>query len=97
MKAAPFDYHLAENLTHTKNLLNEYGEDVKLIAGGQSLVPMMAMRLAKPSHLIDNARIEELQQISSFDETIRIGAGVKPSFLGLDIIKRAIEELLAVV
>jgi CO/xanthine dehydrogenase FAD-binding subunit len=38
---------------------------------------MMAMRLAKPSHLIDIARIDELQQISSFEESIRIGAGVK--------------------
>ena len=81
MKAAPFDYHLAENLTHTKNLLNEYGDDVKLIAGGQSLVPMMAMRLAKPSHLIDISRIDELQIISSFEDSIRVGAGVKQSVL----------------
>ena len=97
MKAAPFDYHLAENLTHTKNLLNEYGEDVKLIAGGQSLVPMMAMRLAKPSHLIDIARIEELQQISSFDETIRIGAGVKQCVLENHSLTSQIPLLSAVV
>jgi len=97
MKVAPFDYHLAENLTHTKNLLNEYGEDVKLIAGGQSLVPMMAMRLAKPSHIIDIARIDELQQISSFEKTIRIGAGVKQCVLENHSLTSQIPLLSAVV
>jgi carbon-monoxide dehydrogenase medium subunit/2-furoyl-CoA dehydrogenase FAD binding subunit len=53
MKAAPFDYHLADHLDHALELLNHLGDDIKLIAGGQSLVPMMAMRLAKPSHLVD--------------------------------------------
>ncbi|BDW11300.1 carbon monoxide dehydrogenase [Polynucleobacter sp. SHI8] len=97
MKAAPFDYHLAENLSHTKNLLKEYGEDVKLIAGGQSLVPMMAMRLAKPSHLIDIARIDELQLISSFEESIRIGAGVKQCVLENHSLTSKIPLLSAVV
>ena len=97
MKAAPFDYHLAENLSHTKNLLKEYGDDVKLIAGGQSLVPMMAMRLAKPSHLIDIARIDELQLISSLEESIRIGAGVKQCVLENHPLTSQIPLLSAVV
>ncbi len=97
MKAAPFDYHLAENLSHTKNLLKEYGDDVKLIAGGQSLVPMMAMRLAKPSHLIDIARIDELQLISALEESIRIGAGVKQCILENHSLTSQIPLLSAVV
>jgi len=77
MKAAPFDYHLAQDLVHAKDLLHEYGHDVKIIAGGQSLVPMMAMRLAKPSHIVDIARLQELQTIKKVDDVISIGAAVK--------------------
>ena len=77
MKAAPFEYRLAENVNHALQLLKEYGDDVKLIAGGQSLVPMMAMRLAKPGHLVDIHRLAELQELSSVDGLLRTGATVK--------------------
>lgn len=63
MKAAPFDYIRADHLDQALELLNEHGGDAKLIAGGQSLVPMMAMRLARPGLLIDINRLESIKVI----------------------------------
>jgi carbon-monoxide dehydrogenase medium subunit/2-furoyl-CoA dehydrogenase FAD binding subunit len=77
MKAAPFEYYPAHSLEHGLQLLKEYGDDVKLIAGGQSLVPMMAMRLAKPGHLVDIHRLSELQDLQVVDGFLRTGATVK--------------------
>jgi len=74
MKAAIFDYVCAENLDQALGVLEEVGSDAKLIAGGQSLVPMMAMRFARPSLLIDINRLDELKQVSEDGETIRFGA-----------------------
>lgn len=59
MKAAPFDYVLAQDLDQALGLIDENGADAKLIAGGQSLVPMMAMRLARPQLLVDINRLAE--------------------------------------
>ena len=53
MKAAPFEFARAASLAETCALLAAHGGEAKLIAGGQSLVPMMAMRLARPAFLID--------------------------------------------
>jgi CO/xanthine dehydrogenase FAD-binding subunit len=61
MKAAIFEYARADSVAQACSLLAEYGADAKLIAGGQSLVPMMAMRLARPAWLIDVNRIAELK------------------------------------
>ena len=77
MKAAAFDYVRAENLEHALNLLNEFGPESKLIAGGQSLVPMMAMRFARPSLLIDINRLDELKLLSQDQNTIRFGACIR--------------------
>lgn len=77
MKAAPFDYIRAENLEHALALLNEHGGDAKLIAGGQSLVPMMAMRLARPALLIDINRLVELKTFSQASAAIVTGAGMR--------------------
>ena len=77
MKAAPFDYVLAPTLDHALALINEHGPDAKLIAGGQSLVPMMAMRLARPQLLVDINRLSELKGIEIHPEHVRIGAAVR--------------------
>ncbi len=82
MKAAPFEYALPETLAETCSLLAEHGPDAKLIAGGQSLVPMMAMRLARPAWLIDIARLAELQHLAApaageADGVFVVGAGVR--------------------
>lgn len=77
MKAAPFDYVRAEDIGHALSLLAEHGMDAKLIAGGQSLVPMMAMRLARPAVLVDINRLAELQSIAIGTEHVRLGACVR--------------------
>lgn len=74
MKAAPFDYILAESIDHVLELLARHGGDCKPIAGGQSLVPMMAMRLARPALLIDINRLTDLKLVSVDDDKVRMGA-----------------------
>jgi len=77
MKAAPFDYVLAHNLDQALGLIDEHGPDAKLIAGGQSLVPMMAMRLARPQLLVDINRLNELKETHIHPDHVRIGAAVR--------------------
>lgn len=77
MKAAPFDYTRAHSLAQALELLAQYGPDAKLIAGGQSLVPMMAMRLARPTQLVDIYRLSELRQITPQPQAVLIGAAVR--------------------
>jgi carbon-monoxide dehydrogenase medium subunit len=55
-------------------LLGEYGEDAKVLAGGQSLIPLMRFRLAQPGHLVDINRIEGLSYVRAGDDGLRIGA-----------------------
>ena len=71
------------------------GDDARIIAGGQSLVPLMAMRLARPKRLIDIARIRELAFVRREHEGIAIGAATRQSVLERDPIIRAAVPLLA--
>lgn len=84
MKAAPFDYVPAESEAHALELLAAHGPQAKLIAGGQSLVPMMAMRLARPALLIDIHRLEALKTVRHEPERVRIGAGRRQRDIELD-------------
>ncbi len=77
MKAAPFDYTRAHSLDHALALLAEHGLEAKLIAGGQSLVPMMAMRLLRPAQLIDIHRLAELKQCTLGAEAAITGAAMR--------------------
>jgi len=77
MKAAPFDYVRADSLSHALETLNQFGGDAKLIAGGQSLVPMMAMRLARPTCLIDINRLNSLKDIQLQAHEVKLGASVR--------------------
>ncbi len=79
MKAASFDYIRPSHLEHALELLAEHGDEAKLIAGGQSLVPMMAMRLARPTVLVDIFRLSELKKVSFSAESITLGAGLRQS------------------
>lgn len=75
MKAAPFDYVCPGTLPEALELLASTGEDERrILAGGQTLVPMMAMRLARPGVLVDINRIAELQGISAEDGFVAIKA-----------------------
>jgi carbon-monoxide dehydrogenase medium subunit len=74
MKPAPFQYAAPESVDEALALLSEYSQDGKVLAGGQSLVPLLNMRLARPSVLIDLNRIAELDYIRRTDGEIAIGA-----------------------
>lgn len=77
MKPAPFAYHRPATLEEAVALLGEHGDEAKVLAGGQSLVPLLNLRLATPSHLIDVMGIEELRGIDRADGWLRIRAGVR--------------------
>jgi CO/xanthine dehydrogenase FAD-binding subunit len=74
MKPAPFDYLRAASLEDACALLATHGPDARLIAGGQSLVPMMAMRLLRPTWLIDVADVPELSGVTLGPDSVVIGA-----------------------
>jgi len=84
MKAAAFAYHRPEAVEEAVGLLAEYGDEAKILAGGQSLVPMLAMRLTHFDNLIDISRIDELVGIDLFSNEIRIGAATPHAFVGMD-------------
>ena len=69
-----FDYEVAESVDHAIELLGQHGEDAKLLAGGHSLLPIMKLRLAAPSVLIDLGRVEELRYVRDEGDTIAVGA-----------------------
>jgi carbon-monoxide dehydrogenase medium subunit len=73
MIPAPFDYERAESPEHALELLGER-EDAKLLAGGHSLLPLMRLRSARPSLLVDLGRLEELSYVRDAGEMIAIGA-----------------------
>lgn len=74
MKPAAFEYHAPTSAEETVALLAESGDEAKLIAGGQSLVPMLALRLAVFAHLVDLRHVDGLRGIEHRDGTVRIGA-----------------------
>ncbi|GGG25942.1 FAD binding domain-containing protein [Paenibacillus abyssi] len=74
MKPASFDYFRPSTVEEAFQVLSQSGDDGKLIAGGQSLIPIMNMRLSAPSCLIDINGLKELSYIRADDEWIRIGA-----------------------
>ena len=74
MYAAPFSYHRAASLQEAIRLLQELGAEARVIAGGQSLIPLMKMRMARPSALIDINFIPGLREIKTQNGTLRFGA-----------------------
>jgi CO/xanthine dehydrogenase FAD-binding subunit len=74
VKAAPFEYARAGSLAEACELLARHGEDAKLVAGGQSLVPMLAMRLLRPAWLVDINEIAALKFVAIERDAARIGA-----------------------
>ena len=74
MKPAGFEYHDPATLTEVIALLTDLGEDARVLAGGQSLVPLMNFRLARPAHLVDLNRVSELDFLSVKGGELRIGA-----------------------
>jgi aerobic carbon-monoxide dehydrogenase medium subunit len=74
LKPPPFEYHRPEALEEALGIMAEHGDRARPLAGGQSLIPLLAMRLVRPSHLVDLHRVAELQQVSVADGRVSIGA-----------------------
>lgn len=81
MKPAPFDYLRAASLAEAHAALAAEGSDAAVIAGGQTLVPLLSMRMARPSVLVDIMHVAELGGIRLDGETIRVGAAVRQAEL----------------
>lgn len=77
MIPAQFEYEVADSVEHALSLLAGYGSDAKLLAGGHSLIPMMKLRFARPSALVDIGRIGGLSYVDDDGDHIRIGAGTR--------------------
>src|SRR3989449_9813241 len=69
-----FDYMVAHSVDEAVALLDQHGDEAKILAGGQSLIPLLRFRLAKPSVLIDINRIQNLDYIQEADGVLHIGA-----------------------
>ena len=74
MKAPKFSYIRAESVDHALELLDKHGDDARILAGGQSLMPTLNMRLSQPEILIDINRLDELKGISLNGSSVHIGA-----------------------
>ena len=74
MKPPPFDYHRASNLADALAALAQHGDRAKLLAGGQSLIPMLNLRVIYPERLIDIGRLDELRYVKRAGNELRIGA-----------------------
>src|SRR5436190_10999673 len=77
MKPASFEYHAPRTVDEAVNLLGELGDEAKVIAGGQSLVPMLALRLAVFGHLVDVGRIDEMRGVSRDNGTLAVGGSTR--------------------
>jgi carbon-monoxide dehydrogenase medium subunit len=81
MKPARFDYHAPTTLSEALELLATHQDDAKVLAGGQSLVPMLALRLARFDHLVDLQRVGTLQTVTA-DGELAVGAMVTQAAIG---------------
>ena len=79
MKPAPFAYFNPATISEVFKLLDELGDDAKLLAGGQTLLPMMNFRLARPENLIDINKVEGLDHIKEQNGHIYMGALTRES------------------
>jgi 2-furoyl-CoA dehydrogenase FAD binding subunit len=93
MKPPRFDYVAAATLAEAHAVLAADGADALVIAGGQTLVPMLSMRLARPKVLVDIMRVRELGQIEEAEGVIRVGAAVRQAEL-LDWSRLAVRQPL---
>ncbi len=75
MIPAPFTYRRAESTAHAVALLSEHGDDAKLLAGGQSLLPVLKLRLARPEVLVDISRLAELSFVRAETPLLAAAAG----------------------
>jgi aerobic carbon-monoxide dehydrogenase medium subunit len=98
MKPAPFQYHAPRTIDEAVALLAEVApHDGRVLAGGQSLVPIMAFRLARPAHLVDINGVEALRRLAVENERLCIGACVRHAAFHRPVVDGPLGKLLATV
>src|SRR3954470_5461005 len=98
MKPARFRYHAPKTIEEAVDTLAEVaGEDGRVLAGGQSLVPIMAFRLARPAHLVDINGVEALRRLTVEGERLCIGACVRHAAFHTPVVDGPLGRLLSFV
>jgi carbon-monoxide dehydrogenase medium subunit len=98
MKSVPFVRHAPRTVAEAAAMLAEFGpKDGRVLAGGQSLVPIMAFRMARPAHLVDINGVAELARVSQAGDTLSIGAIVRHAAFHRPDVKGQMGRLLATV
>jgi carbon-monoxide dehydrogenase medium subunit len=96
MKPAPFRYHAPKTIDEAVAILAEVaGEDGRVLAGGQSLVPIMAFRLARPAHLVDINGVEALRRLAVDGDKLSIGACVRHAAFHKPVVEGPLGHLLS--
>src|SRR6187402_1168799 len=98
MKPAPFTRHVPRTVDEVVSQLAEFAPlDGRILAGGQSLVPIMAFRMARPAHLIDINEIEGLDRIAIEGDALAIGARARHADFHKPVVDNPLGQLLSVV
>jgi carbon-monoxide dehydrogenase medium subunit len=91
----PFDYHSPRTLPEAIDLLGRFGEEAKVLSGGQSLLPLLKLRFAQPAHLVDIGRIPGLDYLKEEGGFLKIGALVREAALERSDLVRSKYPILA--
>jgi carbon-monoxide dehydrogenase medium subunit len=91
----PFDYHAPKTLPEAVALLGQFGEEAKILSGGQSLLPLLKLRFAQPAHLVDIGRIPGLDYIKEEGGVLKIGALAREAALEASDVVRTKYPILA--
>jgi aerobic carbon-monoxide dehydrogenase medium subunit len=91
----PFEYRVPSSLHEALTLLREYGDEARVMAGGQSLLPMLKLRLIRPRVIVDLARLSELSYVRDEEEWLQIGALVTERTLERSAVLEKSHPLLA--
>ncbi len=94
MKPSPFTYHRPDTLEQALSMLADLGRDAKVLAGGQSLLPILSMRLAAPAHLVDINRLPDLDHVRTGPDGVRVGALARHAAVERDPAAAAAQPLL---
>jgi len=94
MKPAPFAWHGPRSVPEAVTVLSEHGSQAKVLAGGQSLVPVLAMRLAEPAHLVDINKVTELDTVTTTPSGVTVGALARHSRVEHDAAAARAQPLL---
>ena len=95
MKSPPFEYHRAGSGAEAAALLGELGFDARILAGGQSLIPLMNLRLAAPGHLVDITQAPDLAGIGANGAGLQVGAAARQRTVELHSDTLAVAPVLA--